>query len=142
MKAKTWRNVWFIAWFFIGGIIALILRAFADVSTMALFSLTNNARLTALLVGVIFGALPWIFVVVGFLNIWRKYKRKLRTEQDFAGEPIVHLDKRSTQEDWIKRRQKVWKMTDRQALMEIAKNDPDKNVREAAESRLQDLSDD
>ncbi len=55
---------------------------------------------------------------------------------------IVNKIHKPKQAGWIKRREKVWKITDKNALMEIVKNDPNKNVREAAESRLQDLSDD
>lgn len=50
---------------------------------------------------------------------------------------IVNKKRISKQPDWIKRREMVWKLDDVNKLKEIAENDPDENVRDAAKDKLE-----
>jgi hypothetical protein len=53
---------------------------------------------------------------------------------------IVNKKGISEQPDWIKRREMVWKLDDVNKLKEIADNDPDERVRDAAKDKLAELN--
>ena len=53
---------------------------------------------------------------------------------------IVNKKRISKQPNWIKRREMVWKLDDVNKLKEIAENDPDEHVRDAAKDKLAELN--